>query len=647
MTPLVQIKNISFSVGGPSLLENANLVINPLEKIGLVGRNGTGKSTFLKLLMGLHQPDAGEVHLKSGLKMGQLIQTIPVDINDSITSVIASGHEKYGDILGQYFREESNGGCSTATQEAMTEHDLWSDIHSAQTLVSRFNLDPNTSFASLSGGMKRRVLLAKALVNNPEILLLDEPTNHIDIQTIEWLEQFLINANIALVIVSHDRAFLNSLSDRIVEIDRGQVRSWQGNFDQYVHNKAKALEEEERHNAEFDKKLAQEEAWIRQGIKARRTRNEGRVRALKALRDERKARRERQAKASFTIQDQSSSGKRVIELRNISHSFERDLKNKKIIDDFSCNIVRGDKVGIIGSNGSGKSTLINIITERLEPDEGSVKLGTKLEIAYLDQLRSDINDNLSVLDNICGGRDNIVINGVEKHAMSYVQDFLFSPAQARGPVTALSGGERNRLLLAKLFTKQFNLLILDEPTNDLDMETLELLESLLVDYKGTLLLVSHDRTFLNNVVTSTIVFEGDANSMQINEYIGGYDDWLRQSTSANNSSPNSNAKSINNKISQEADKSKPKVSKIDENAKATLQVKTKKKLSYNEQRELDALPEKIEALEQQIQQRSEEMNSSDYFKQSPEKLASLGEELNEWQADLEHCYSRWETLDIN
>ena len=615
---------MSFSVGGPTLIDNANLVINPLDKIGLVGRNGTGKSTFLKLLMGMHQPDDGELHLKSGLKIGQLIQSIPTNITDSITAVIASGHAKHGKILAKYFQEEASGESSAEIQTAMSEHDLWSDINAAQTLVSRFELDANTRFDSLSGGMKRRVLLAKALINNPEILLLDEPTNHLDIETIEWLEQFLASANIALIIVSHDRTFLNKLCDKIIEIDRGQVITWTGNFDDYLTKKAKALVEEERNNAQFDKKLAQEEVWIRQGIQARRTRNEGRVRALKALREQRKARRERQGTANLTLQSQSTSGKRVIELRDITVKFN----TQTIIPGFSCNIIRGDKIGIIGKNGSGKSTLINIITEKLNPDSGNVKLGTNLEIAYLDQMRSDINENLSVLDNIAGGRDQVMINGVAKHIMSYVQDFLFSPAQARGPVTALSGGERNRLLLAKLFTKPFNLLILDEPTNDLDMETLELLENILVEYQGTLLLVSHDRTFLNNVVSSTIVFEGTSDSPQVNEYIGGYDDWVRQrpnKASANKTKINSHDKPAPEKQITPAPK--------------------KKKLSYNEQRELDSLPKKIEDLELLIQTRSDEMNAPNYFKKPAQELAQLGDELNHWQQELDHCYQRWEELD--
>ena len=627
MTPLIQIKNLSFSIGGPLLIENANLTINPLEKIGLVGRNGTGKSTFLKLLMRNHLPDDGEVHIKSGLNIAQLIQSIPQNIHDSITTVIASGHSKHGETLAEYFRQHAHGNVSEKIQALMTEHDLWSDINAAQTLVSRFDLDPETSFSSLSGGMKRRVLLAKALINHPELLLLDEPTNHLDISTIEWLEQFLGNTNIALVIVSHDRAFLNKLCSRIIEIDHGKITSWEGNFDHFLAKKAKWLEEEERYNALFDKKLAQEETWIRQGIKARRTRNEGRVRALKQLREQRKERRDRQGTASFKIQEQSASGKRVIELRNITHQFDEQV----IIKDFSCNIIRGDKVGIIGANGCGKSTLIKIITEQIKPDEGSVKLGTKLEVAYLDQMRSDINESLSVLDNISGGRDQITVNGVEKHIMSYVQEFLFSPVQARGPVTALSGGEKNRLLLAKLFTKPFNLLILDEPTNDLDMETLELLENLLVEFKGTLLLVSHDRTFLDNVVSSTIVFEGTQDEPGIvNEYIGGFEDWLRQ------------RKKTPVKIKK--DKTTDTHTQTSKSSQ-TESANRRKKLSYKEQRELDDLPEKIEELETKIEQQSSEMNKPDYFKQESSLLAKDSENMKEWQNQLEHCYLRWEELD--
>jgi len=624
MTPLIQIRQLCFSVGGPPLLDQANLVINPRERIGLVGKNGTGKSTFLKLLMGEHHADSGEVHLKSGLKIGNLIQTIPHNVNDTITSVIASGHAQHGELLAEYFAVSAQEVLPEHIQNAMTEHDLWNGINAAQTLVSRFDLDPQARFNSLSGGMKRRVLLAKALINEPEILLLDEPTNHLDIETIEWLEQYLLSTNIALVIVSHDRQFLNKLCNRIIEIDRGKLSSWNGNFDYYVKAKAKALEDEATHFAQFDKKLAQEEAWIRQGIKARRTRNEGRVRALKALREQHKARRERQQGATFQLQEQTPSGKRVITLKSISHAFAE----QSIIDDFSSNIIRGDKIGIIGANGCGKSTLINIITGKISPNQGTVKVGTQLEIAYLDQMRSDINEDLSVLDNISGGQEKITVNGQEKHVISYVQDFLFSPAQARGPVTALSGGERNRLLLAKLFTKPCNLLILDEPTNDLDMETLELLEHLLVDFQGTLILVSHDRTFLNNVATSTYAFEGNGT---IKEYVGGYDDWLRQKPKATKDNKTSKSK--------ESDKKK------ETNAQPAAAAQKPKKLSYKEQRELDQLPDKIATLEEQIEEISLAMNQADFYQQDSDKITTINNQLKELQKELDDCYQRWEELE--
>ena len=625
MTPLIQCKNIDFSVGGPLLIDSANCVINPGERIGLVGRNGTGKSTLLKLLFGIHQPDDGELVRQSGLKIGQLIQDIPRDITDTITTVIASGHETHADVLTEYFRQPPEE-LSIDIQTAMTEHDLWSDVNAAQTLVSKFDLDPKTSFSSLSGGMKRRVLLAKALINNPQLLLLDEPTNHLDISTIEWLEEFLKKSNIAQIIVSHDRAFLNKLCTRILEIDRGQLVSWNGNYDDYQNAKAKALEEEERHHAKFDKRLAEEEVWIRQGIKARRTRNEGRVRALKAMREQRQARREQQGTATFRLQEQSNSGKRVIKARNLDISFA----GKPIIKDFSTNIVRGDKIGIIGDNGCGKSTLIKLLTGNLEPDSGTIKLGTNLEIAYLDQLRSDINEKLNVLDNIASGREQIEINGTSRHIISYAQDFLFSPAKARGPVTALSGGERNRLLLAKLFTKPCNLLILDEPTNDLDMETLELLENLLVEYQGTLILVSHDRSFLNNVVGSTIVFEGtEENPGVVNEYIGGYDDWLWQ------------RKQI------EDQRKTQKVEKPKETASSTQPAPSpkKKKLSFNDQRELDNLPKKIEELEEKIAEQTKLMNDPAFYQQEKDKITAFNAEMSKTQAELDHCYQRWEELD--
>ncbi|MGH1539204.1 MAG: ATP-binding cassette domain-containing protein [Arenicella sp.] len=619
MTPLIQCKNLVFSVGGPLLIDQANFTINPQERIGLVGRNGTGKSTLLKLLLGEHQADDGEITRQSHLKIGQLIQNIPNTIDDTIATVIASGHLTHGDILADYFRQYS-GELSESVQTAMTEHDLWGDANAAQTLISKFNLSADTPFQSLSGGMKRRVLLAQGLVNNPELLLLDEPTNHLDISTIQWLEQFLVKSSFAQIIVSHDRTFLNSICNRILEIDRGQIVSWTGNYDNYVKAKAKALEEEQRHAAHFDKKLAEEEAWIRQGIKARRTRNEGRVRALKAMREQRKARREQQGKASFGLNQDNKSGKRVIEAEAVNFSFQ----NKTIIKDFTVNIVRGDKIGIIGDNGCGKSTLIKLLTGHLTPDSGNIKIGTQLDIAYLDQLRSDINEDQSVLDNISGGVSEVVINGKPRHIMSYAQDFLFSPAKARGPVHALSGGERNRLMLAKLFTKPCNFLILDEPTNDLDMETLELLESLLVDFEGTLLLVSHDRSFLNNVVSSTLAFEGNG---VINEYVGGYDDWLRQRPKTVVASEKTSTKSISDA------------------PKTPAKPAAAKKLSYKDQRELDQLPQKIEELETKLAEQLAAMNEPSFYQQDPESIAEAGKQTKAWQEELDHCYARWEALE--
>jgi len=470
--------------------------------------------------------------------------------------------------------------------------------------------------------MKRRVLLARALVSEPNLLLLDEPTNHLDIDTILWLEKVLLNLKIAMVIVSHDRAFIDKLCTRIVEIDRGLISSYPGNHKQYLSSKAKALEEEQRHNAKFDKKLAQEEVWIRQGIQARRTRNEGRVRALKKMRNERQQRRERQGSASIKLNSAGKSGKIVIEAKDINIQFDGNT----LVNTFSCRILRGDKIGIIGPNGCGKSSLIKVLTGETQPNSGDVKVGTNLEVAYLDQHRSAIRDDLSVQDNVSGNNE-IEINGQRKHIMGYLQDFLFSPARARAPAAKLSGGERNRLMLAKLFTQPFNFLVLDEPTNDLDYETLELLEQLLMDFDGTLLLVSHDRAFLDNVVTSTFVFEGDA---QLHEYIGGYQDWLRQGRHQNNS------KQV---------KSKSKSDASDKNSGTTSSKKTAKKLSYNLQRELDALPKSIDRLETEIQALSEQMAAADFYQQAPELITEVGNQVKQLQAELDACFARWEELE--
>lgn len=606
---LLTLKNISVSFGADPLLDQANLVIEPNECIGLIGRNGAGKSTLLKLIDGEVVPDEGEILAQQGLVVGRLIQEVPNTIDLAVRDVVALGDEQKGVTLSEYYQTNDQ-----SLQGKLNELDAWPLDQQVKTLCSRFELDPLTDFNTLSGGMKRRVLIARALVKDPDILLLDEPTNHLDIDTIIWLESLLKSLTITLIIVSHDRSFIDKLCTRIVELDRGQITSWPGSYQKYLVGKEKALEEEERHNAKFDKKLAQEEVWIRQGIQARRTRNEGRVRALKKMREQRKQRRDQQGRAAMQVNEAAKSGKRVVRVKNISHQFE----GKKVIDDFSCRIQRGDKVGIIGPNGCGKSTLIKIFTGELEPNNGTVDLGTNLEIAYLDQHRSAIRDDLSVQDNV-SGNTQITINGQTKHIMGYLQDFLFSPARARAPAAKLSGGERNRLMLAKLFTRPFNLLILDEPTNDLDYETLELLEQLLMEYQGTLLLVSHDRTFLNNVVGSVIAFEGNG---KVFEYVGGYDDWLRQRRTI------------------EAEPTTVKESKPKAQKKANTT-----KLSYKFQRELEQLPGLIEQLETEIEELQSEMSTPEFYQQDAELISQQGNLLKQKQSELDHAYQRWEELE--
>lgn len=614
--PLLTLKNISISFGADPLLDCANLIIESNERIGLIGRNGAGKSTLLKLIDGELNADTGEMLVQQGLVIGRLVQEVPDSLELTVREVIVLGDGERGEVLSCFYRTGDEG-----LHQQLSDIDAWSLDQQVKTLCSKFEIDFNGSFDSLSGGMKRRVLIARALVQEPDILLLDEPTNHLDIDTIMWLENLLLGLSITLVIVSHDRSFIDRLCTRIVEIDRGQITSWPGSYRQYLSGKAKALEDEDRHNAKFDKKLAQEEVWIRQGIQARRTRNEGRVRALKNMRDERRQRREQQGKAQIKLNQGSTSGRLVIELKEVGYGFSE----RRVIDDFSCRIQRSDKVGIIGPNGCGKSTLIKILTGELEPQQGTVRIGTNLEVAYLDQHRTAIRDDLSVQDNVSGNTE-VSINGQSKHIMGYLQDFLFSPARARARAAKLSGGERNRLLLAKLFTQPFNLLVLDEPTNDLDYETLELLEQLLVDYTGTLLLVSHDRTFLNNVVGSTIAFEGDA---QVREYIGGYDDWLRQRSV-------SPAKTIKNATKPTV---KPEV--IDTELKSA----EVKKLSYKFQRELALLPAQIEQLEDAVEQLTTEMSRADFYQQSQEKIAAYGHELKQKQHELDSAYARWEELE--
>lgn len=616
---LITLKDVSISFGADAILDQANLIIEPNERIGLIGRNGAGKSTLLKLIHDDIEPDDGEVIRQQHCITGRLIQEVPEHLDMDIRSVIAQGNTDIGDILAEYYLNKDKADDLDDLQSKVNENeDIWTLERQIKTLCSKFDLDPETHFSTLSGGRKRRVLMAQALVNEPDILLLDEPTNHLDIDTILWLENLLLSLNITLVIISHDRSFIDKLCSRIIELDRGNLTSWPGNFQAYLTGKEKWLEDEERHNAKFDKKLAQEEVWIRQGIQARRTRNEGRVRALKKMREQRKARRDVQGKASIKLNQAQHSGKVVIEAKSIHATFDHQV----VINDFSCRILRGDKVGIIGPNGCGKSTLIKLLTGESKPTSGQIKVGTNMQIAYLDQHRSTIRGDLSVQDNVSGNTE-IEINGKKKHIMGYLQDFLFSPARARAPAAKLSGGERNRLLLAKLFTQPFNLLVLDEPTNDLDYETLELLEQLLIDFGGTLLLVSHDRTFLNNIVSSTIAFEGNG---KVREYIGGYDDWLRQRNESNTKTPDQKSKTAK---------------QLEPSKKAT----NPKKLSYKLQRELDQLPEKIDSLETKIEELNEKMASADFYQQDKEIIAQTGNELKDLQQELEHCFIRWEELE--
>jgi ATP-binding cassette subfamily F protein uup len=499
-------------------------------------------------------------------------------------------------------------------QHELEAADGWQLEQRVERVISRLSLDPEPTFATLSGGMKRRVMLAQALVMEPDLLLLDEPTNHLDIAAIDWLEEFLLRYGGSLLFVTHDRSFMRRIATRIIELDRGQLTDWPGDYDNFLRRKEERLHAESQERAEFDKKLAAEEVWIRQGIKARRTRNEGRVRALERMRQERSQRREQAGAAKMSINTAERSGKLVAEADGLSYAWE----DRPIIKDLSCTILRGDRIGIIGPNGSGKTTLLNLLLGKLRPDSGSVRLGSKLEIAYFDQLRGSLDEERSVRDNLAGGSDKVDINGKQKHVIGYLQDFLFAPDRANQQVSALSGGERNRLLLAKLFTKPFNILVMDEPTNDLDVETLELLEELLLEYQGTLLLVSHDREFLNNVVTSTLVLEGEG---LVAEYVGGYDDWLRQRKPPATTKPTAK-KRVDNKP-----------------------VARPKKLSYKEQQELEQLPQKIESLDRELAQLQQKMADPAIYRQEGAEIAVLKSRLVELEEELEQCYTRWEVLD--
>ncbi len=617
---LLQLINVDYSVGGPLLLDHVDLAIGRGERVCVVGRNGAGKSTLLRLVARELAPDDGELRLAGGTVVARMAQEVPHGTAGSVFDVVAEGLGDLGRLLARYHHLLAAGDMDAMgeVQDAIEARHGWDVDRRVADVLARLELDGNVDFDALSGGMKRRVLLARALVCNPDVLLLDEPTNHLDIEAIDWLEGFLKSFAGAIVFVTHDRRFLRALATRIVEIDRGRLTDWPGDYDNFLRRREERAHAEAQANAAFDKRLAQEEAWIRQGIKARRTRNEGRVRALKAMRAERAERREKSGQAKMTLADGRASGKKVITLEDVHQAYAGHV----LIDDFSTTVMRGDRIGIIGPNGAGKSTLLKIMLGELEPQRGHVELGTGLEIAYFDQHRAQLDESLNALDNVAQGREYIELGGRRTHIMGYLQDFLFTPERARAPITRLSGGERNRLLLARLFAQPSNLLVMDEPTNDLDVETLELLEELLAEYRGTLLLVSHDREFLDNVVTGTLALEGGG---RVGEYVGGYQDWLRQRPApAPPTAPPAPA---------------PKPAR---NGKAAPE---QRKLSYKEQRELEQLPARIEALEARLAEAGEAMSDPAFFKQDTDAITAANEALAATQAELDAAYARWAELD--
>ena len=630
---LITLNALDYSVGGPLLLEKVELSIETGERIALIGRNGAGKSTLMRLLSGEIRPDDGDIRRDGNVRVSRLEQEVPAGASGTVFDVVAEGMGELGLWLAEFHHlshgENYDADAMSAVQAKIDAADGWAADQRVAETLQKLDLDGELAFQRLSGGMKRRVLLARALVSAPDLLLLDEPTNHLDIEAIDWLEGFLKGWSGALVFVTHDRRFLRALATRIVEIDRGQVTSWPGDWANYLRRKDERLNAEAQENARFDKLLAQEEAWIRQGIKARRTRDEGRVRRLEAMRLERRARREQTGNVRMQAAQGEASGKKVVELRDVSFSFgERPL-----VRDFSTTIMRGDRIGLIGPNGSGKTTLLRLLLGQLEPQQGTVRSGTRLQVAYFDQYRDTLREDWNALENVAEGREYVEINGARKHAIGYLQDFLFTPERARSPITRLSGGERNRLLLAKLFAQPSNLLVLDEPTNDLDVETLELLEELLADYPGTLLLVSHDRDFLDNVVTSTLVLEGEG---RLGEYVGGYSDWLRQRPPPPSKSPAAIAPQ------QAPSQTPPTPPPVATPAAATPAAR---KRGYRDARELEQLPARIERLETEIAARVAAMHAPEFFQQDSAAIIAANEALAGLQAELDAAYARWDELE--
>jgi ABC transport system ATP-binding/permease protein len=622
----IQVREVGFSYGGTPLLDGISFQIEPGERIGLMGRNGAGKSTLMKLLSGELQPDSGGIDVARGVRVARLAQEVPSGSGRTVYDEIAAGLGAAGSLAARLHalssRLHETPHADDRAEFARLHRELetdavWKLQQQVEAIAGRMNLETAALFDSLSSGMKRRVLLARALVDNPDVLLLDEPTNHLDIAAVEWLEEFLLRSALTLVFVTHDRAFLQKLATRIIEVERGRLFDWTCDYRTFLSRREAALEAEARQQALFDKKLAAEEVWIRTGIKARRTRNEGRVRALERMREERRNRRVETGAARLMIQDAARSGTLVAAARDVSHRFGAQT----VLENVDVTVWRGDKIGIIGPNGAGKTTLLRILLGELAPEAGTVRVGTNVEVAYFDQLRAQLDEEKTAAENVAEGNDTVVVNGRTRHIVGYLEDFLFSSERARTLVKFLSGGERNRLLLARMFTRPANVLVLDEPTNDLDAETLELLESVLVEYDGTLLLVSHDREFLNNVVTSTLVFEGGG---RVKEYAGGYDDWVRQRPSLEPVQP-----------AQEKPRAEP----------VRAPAERPRKLTFKEGRELASLPEIIEALESEQAQLHAQMADSTFYQQPGAEIAKAHARLESLTSRLQTAYARWQELE--
>lgn len=631
---ILSLNNVSFTYSHPPLLQNINLRVEPGERIGLVGRNGAGKSTLLRIISGVFAPDDGSIETGPDVRIAVLDQEVPDTANDTSFSTAAQG---LGDIGGavSVFRRFNNlmqSGVELSSEdqaaynqasESLADAEAWDLGDRLDSLLEEMQIPADVMFEDLSAGMKRRVLLASAMISRPDILLLDEPTNHLDIESIIWLQDYLQRFSGTLIFITHDRVFLQDIARRIVEVERGRLFDWTCDYATFLKRREDLIVAEEAAAVQFDKKLAEEEVWIRQGIKARRTRNEGRVRALKKLRQERQERRVKLGTAKMKIQDVERSGRLVAQIKNVTHGFD----GANLINDFSTTVFRGDRIGIVGPNGIGKSTLLKILLGELTPNEGEIRQGTNLSVAYFDQLRGQLDPEKTARENIGEGNDELLINGQKRHVMGYLQDFLFSPDRAHTRVSFLSGGERNRLLLAKLLTRPANILVLDEPTNDLDAETLELLEETLQNFSGTILLVSHDRAFLNNVVSSTIVFEGNG---VISEHDGGYDDWLRVRQNRNRSK-------VESTPSEQAASA----------AKAVAQTERGRKLSYKDQQELDSLPEKIAALESRQAELNTSMADPEFYKLDGGEIAATQKEAEKVGKELEACFLRWEELEAD